>query len=126
MSTSCRALLMASFITKLLFQFQRPSRSGVWKLSPVCRLSANRVSWAPLGRSTGACSWWNVCWFWYEKPGDHVIDGVMFTGDGVRLTLGKFCVTRPLPISWRRLPRSEEHTSELQSQSNLVCRLLLE
>src|SRR5205085_5427952 len=28
---------------------------------------------------------------------------------------------------WRKLrPRSEEHTSELQSQSNLVCRLLLE
>src|SRR2546430_5998695 len=26
----------------------------------------------------------------------------------------------------RRGPRSEEHTSELQSQSNLVCRLLLE
>src|SRR2546427_8556341 len=26
----------------------------------------------------------------------------------------------------RRNPRSEEHTSELQSQSNLVCRLLLE
>src|SRR5688572_31322406 len=31
------------------------------------------------------------------------------------------CSTRR-PISWR----SEEHTSELQSQSNLVCRLLLE
>src|SRR2546430_11485340 len=27
---------------------------------------------------------------------------------------------------WIPLPRSEEHTSELQSQSNLVCRLLLE
>src|SRR2546430_5579775 len=26
----------------------------------------------------------------------------------------------------RRITRSEEHTSELQSQSNLVCRLLLE
>src|SRR2546430_10553021 len=26
----------------------------------------------------------------------------------------------------RRIERSEEHTSELQSQSNLVCRLLLE
>src|SRR2546430_8228466 len=26
----------------------------------------------------------------------------------------------------RNPPRSEEHTSELQSQSNLVCRLLLE
>src|SRR3972149_1478663 len=34
------------------------------------------------------------------------------------------------PDHWGRLPwrssRSEEHTSELQSQSNLVCRLLLE
>src|SRR3989475_1564214 len=29
-------------------------------------------------------------------------------------------------IRFRNLPRSEEHTSELQSQSNLVCRLLLE
>src|SRR2546430_8680345 len=28
--------------------------------------------------------------------------------------------------SARRAERSEEHTSELQSQSNLVCRLLLE
>src|SRR2546427_3586248 len=27
---------------------------------------------------------------------------------------------------FRGAPRSEEHTSELQSQSNLVCRLLLE
>src|ERR1039457_7358869 len=29
-------------------------------------------------------------------------------------------------ISLRRPPRSEEHTSELQSPCNLVCRLLLE
>src|SRR2546430_8227183 len=29
-------------------------------------------------------------------------------------------------LSGRRHIRSEEHTSELQSQSNLVCRLLLE
>src|SRR2546427_5861002 len=32
----------------------------------------------------------------------------------------------PLIDSTRSLGRSEEHTSELQSQSNLVCRLLLE
>src|SRR2546430_9452915 len=33
-----------------------------------------------------------------------------------------------LQVSWPGSPgpRSEEHTSELQSQSNLVCRLLLE
>src|SRR5207302_2839771 len=30
----------------------------------------------------------------------------------------------PLPVVAR--PRSEEHTSELQSRENLVCRLLLE
>src|SRR2546430_10711429 len=32
----------------------------------------------------------------------------------------------PPRVATRRCPRSEEHTSELQSQSNLVCRLLLE
>src|SRR2546430_10054840 len=32
----------------------------------------------------------------------------------------------PRPGDRARTPRSEEHTSELQSQSNLVCRLLLE
>src|SRR2546430_4405475 len=31
-----------------------------------------------------------------------------------------------LPVCEPGLARSEEHTSELQSQSNLVCRLLLE
>src|SRR5256886_6850344 len=31
-----------------------------------------------------------------------------------------------LVVRARALARSEEHTSELQSQSNLVCRLLLE
>src|SRR2546430_7149841 len=33
---------------------------------------------------------------------------------------------RRLHLHQRRRTRSEEHTSELQSQSNLVCRLLLE
>src|SRR5215208_5959694 len=30
------------------------------------------------------------------------------------------------PASWQSSPRSEEHTSELQSRGQLVCRLLLE
>src|SRR5260370_28950275 len=36
--------------------------------------------------------------------------------------------TLPFPLSpvWRLADRSEEHTSELQSHLNLVCRLLLE
>src|SRR5256886_7891872 len=32
----------------------------------------------------------------------------------------------PRPVCAQTATRSEEHTSELQSQSNLVCRLLLE
>src|SRR2546427_2300541 len=39
---------------------------------------------------------------------------------------GKLREREPLLVVVRRDPRSEEHTSELQSQSNLVCRLLLE
>src|SRR5256886_8528350 len=34
--------------------------------------------------------------------------------------------TEPTPNRVMSFRRSEEHTSELQSQSNLVCRLLLE
>src|SRR5690606_40958232 len=33
---------------------------------------------------------------------------------------------RPVQAPARHAPRSEEHTSELQSRENLVCRLLLE
>src|SRR5205085_7068973 len=48
-------------------------------------------------------------------------------------TLFRSQIAGPAPVSpddsaWARADRyrSEEHTSELQSQSNLVCRLLLE
>src|SRR2546430_7200758 len=38
----------------------------------------------------------------------------------------KIKATFPWPCKTTSTVRSEEHTSELQSQSNLVCRLLLE
>src|SRR5688572_31194218 len=44
------------------------------------------------------------------------------TGDVLRLELPTQKVLGHFPLK----ERSEEHTSELQSQSNLVCRLLLE
>src|SRR5256886_8153603 len=53
----------------------------------------------------------------------------LLSGQTVFLTA---VVTKPLRYiavdrdALRALLRSEEHTSELQSQSNLVCRLLLE
>src|SRR5438034_7694093 len=43
-------------------------------------------------------------------------------------TRGTLVTSRPFPsfVSTTIDPRSEEHTSELQSHSDLVCRLLLE
>src|SRR2546430_7798773 len=46
-----------------------------------------------------------------------------YSGSG--RTLRRSC-PGPFRIEGRTKRRSEEHTSELQSQSNLVCRLLLE
>src|SRR5256886_5254822 len=51
----------------------------------------------------------------------HVVE----QGAHARRSLGS-CSLKVRRIEWRGVGRSEEHTSELQSQSNLVCRLLLE
>src|SRR5690606_39700487 len=48
------------------------------------------------------------------NAGDHFGDGVLDLNTGVHLDKEELAV------------RSEEHTSELQSRENLVCRLLLE
>src|SRR2546430_12151433 len=63
---------------------------------------------------------------------DKDIDDSIFISLVLRLTLGiralptvlefEFCVL----LTANAAQRSEEHTSELQSQSNIVCRLLLE
>src|SRR2546430_8358748 len=47
--------------------------------------------------------------------------GRIFGGDEARMSQANWMLEE---TNW--LGRSEEHTSELQSQSNLVCRLLLE
>src|SRR5690606_41523430 len=44
----------------------------------------------------------------------------------IRRRAGARCDRDDGPDHRRRGPRSEEHTSELQSRENLVCRLLLE
>src|SRR2546430_13607523 len=54
-------------------------------------------------------------------------DGPIYTGSSALLSFGGplGCAGAILSLA-NAEPRSEEHTSELQSQSNLVCRLLLE
>src|SRR2546421_6801573 len=45
----------------------------------------------------------------------------------LRSSNGSPVIARPNRVSWARVSsRSEEHTSELQSRSDIVCRLLLE
>src|SRR5438093_10162985 len=47
--------------------------------------------------------------------------------DGVRMAaVRRACLFARIPMAPWRTQRSEEHTSELQSLTNLVCRLLLE
>src|SRR5256885_6740361 len=48
-------------------------------------------------------------------------EGLLGVGDGVQRLLAE--LLRVFLVGWLR---SEEHTSELQSPCNLVCRLLLE
>src|SRR2546427_6507180 len=65
----------------------------------------------------------------------YLFDTDLYSRTCFAVRLGRAAVAResrrfgpigPPRSAFRRLERSEEHTSELQSQSNLVCRLLLE
>src|SRR2546427_8466616 len=57
-----------------------------------------------------------------DRTGQIITSTVQALGNVARgVALGKFYAAEVAEVT-----RSEEHTSELQSQSNLVCRLLLE
>src|SRR5713226_1142401 len=109
MKNSWRALLIWSVTLTLFAQLQRPTRSGVCRLRSVCRVSEKSASVStpppPVpGASRNVGPTWKVWALLNANPGDHVIDGVMFTGDGVRLTRGKFWLTRSLARFCDRLP----------------------
>src|SRR5256886_8889765 len=55
----------------------------------------------------------------------HLAEALEAHDVGLRVAL-RVLLEDARPIGVVERPRSEEHTSELQSQSNLVCRLLLE
>src|SRR5579859_2494613 len=70
----------------------------------------------------------NLAWIVHRVSGGHRKGTHSFLGVAVfavgALLAGNWQAAQP--GRWPHLVRSEEHTSELQSQSNLVCRLLLE
>src|SRR5207302_9701104 len=57
-----------------------------------------------------------------DRPGTY--DLQVQVRDRPAVTSGRHASEHPVVLTAR--PRSEEHTSELQSRENLVCRLLLE
>src|SRR2546430_10990732 len=77
---------------------RRPPRSTLFPYTTLFR--------SPNGGSSSS-------WITYKHYGD---------GDVLLVWTGGFTAAPMIDIN----SRSEEHTSELQSQSNLVCRLLLE
>src|SRR2546430_9624168 len=68
----------------------------------------------------------------FRSTAEHRITRQQFHHVVVQKALSELRMIDPAPMSVAHLSRmlkngrSEEHTSELQSQSNLVCRLLLE
>src|SRR3712207_7593187 len=89
---------------------RRPPRSTLFPYTTLCRSSRSRVWHGPGHQHLGGAR--------AAPPGEAraprdagAEEARLAAGQGARLA---------------RLPRSEEHTSELQSRQYLVCRLLLE
>src|SRR5260370_12837725 len=87
---------------------RRPPRSTLF---PYTTLFRSNRSWAPIGADR-----------FYNLVKHHFYDNASFFRV-VPAFVVQFGISAYPPIS---ADRSEEHTSELQSHLNLVCRLLLE
>src|SRR2546430_13631962 len=93
---------------------RRPPRSTLFPYTTLFR--SDQVFKDDVLRVHGAQNWEGVA----NAP---VLLFEVIIPDSHRIEMQDFSVDR---VYFRDTHRSEEHTSELQSQSNLVCRLLLE
>src|SRR2546427_696001 len=83
------------------------------RLASLRSVAGRTLSSPPDGESSVPSDGRRVLVITYHFPPDGSVGGLRWAG-----------ITKYLArLGWKR---SEEHTSELQSQSNLVCRLLLE
>src|SRR5207302_8262576 len=87
-------------------------------LFPYTTLFRSRASWHP--RTSGTAPWWSTPWLQLGSP--HRARASRAAGPRTPRARSRHarCSADFGPS------RSEEHTSELQSRENLVCRLLLE
>src|SRR2546430_12316987 len=99
---------------------RRPPSSTLFPYTPLSRSKAassfaSGIIREPLSGVDAHCPVAPTTRMWVQSP-RRVIDNLIV---GHEAAASRFTLTRSIN-------RSEEHTSELQSQSNLVCRLLLE
>src|SRR5688572_31357116 len=102
---------MYNYNFMLFFFFNAPATTEIYTLSlhdalPISTCPDSTKNWVSLGECTAL------------RYSSRIF---MSTGRGVAAG-----AKMPCHDASYTMPRSEEHTSELQSQSNLVCRLLLE
>src|SRR5262249_57880162 len=93
---------------------RRPSASTLFPYTTLFRSLAD-LSNAAMAAACGAEA---------EVPKNGANPGTLVATPSAAVTSGFLRTWPPLPLNNRL--RSEEHTSELQSLTNLVCRLLLE
>src|SRR5688572_32742855 len=90
---------------------RRPPRSTLFPYTTLFRSAAGGTITGRLVSGAGAPL--EDCYVQAYKPGGTLVTRAAWSDSNGEFNVGG-------------LTRSEEHTSELQSQSNLVCRLLLE
>src|SRR5256885_9091524 len=80
------------------------------------------------GLSGAGCASRSIFSFGTQKPESTILSGPnrRLSRNSARRMPDAASITRPSTSDARLYSRSEEHTSELQSPCNLVCRLLLE
>src|SRR2546427_1723075 len=94
-------------------------------------VQANLFSSQETSVAMTVCMWMQQCagvgGRFVDQYSHYVVDEFSWDGNWFNVyTGGGLIDLRKIEASARADGRSEEHTSELQSQSNLVCRLLLE
>src|SRR3712207_7088954 len=94
---------------------RRPPRSTLFPYTTLFRSVGQVGVAAQQGLAVGRAAGLDLL----EIDGEHVVEPALAIG-GVGAAVG-----HGLPPALRLEPRSEEHTSELQSRQYLVCRLLL-
>src|SRR5690606_39646945 len=96
-----------------------------WTEVAICILAHHLVCDHFLREFPADCNPWQYLYFdlqLFRK----LFDYFFFLGQQEHTYFAVFCRRVMLPVDAAVRTRSEEHTSELQSRENLVCRLLLE